>query len=213
MNEIKLILHKIGIIPVVKMDSAENAVPLANALKEGGLAAAEITFRSDAAEESIKEISNNVPDFYICAGTVLSIENAERAVRAGAKAIISPGTDLDVVRWCQKNKIPVIPGISTPTELQECMAQGLDLVKLFPAEVVGGVKMLKALAGPFSNIKFMPTGGIKPNNVSEYLSQKNVAACGGTWIVPENLLSEKRFYEIKSLALEAAKLRDKIYEN
>lgn len=211
MSDIKTELHKIGIVPVIKMDKAENAVPLAKALKEGGLAAAEITFRSDAAEESIREIAKNVPNFYVCAGTVLSVENAERAVKAGAKAIISPGTDMEVVKWCKKNNVPVIPGIATPTELQACMAQGLDLVKLFPAEVVGGVNMLKALAGPFSNVSFMPTGGVKPNNVSEYLSQKNVVACGGTWIVPANLLSEKRFDEIKALALEAAKLRNEIY--
>ncbi|WP_411678208.1 bifunctional 4-hydroxy-2-oxoglutarate aldolase/2-dehydro-3-deoxy-phosphogluconate aldolase [Caproicibacter sp.] len=203
-------LYKIGIIPVIKMDCIEHAVPLAKALKNGGLPAAEVTFRSDSAADSIRAITEEVPELFVCAGTVLTVQNAELAVEAGAKAIISPGTNLSVVRWCIENKIPVFPGCATPTEVEACMREGLSVVKLFPAEVVGGIAMLKALSGPYSGMKFMPTGGVKPGNVKEYLSQKNVLACGGTWMVPENLLTDGKFDEIEALTKEAAKLRDEI---
>ncbi|MFU0833351.1 MAG: 2-dehydro-3-deoxy-phosphogluconate aldolase [Oscillospiraceae bacterium] len=210
MSELTQKLYEIGIIPVIKMDCAEHAVPLARALKNGGLPVAEITFRSDAAEESIRVISNQVPELFVCAGTVLTVQNAEKAVEAGAKAIISPGTNMDVVHWCIEHNIPVIPGCSTPTEVEACMREGLTLVKLFPAEVIGGVAMLKALSGPYAGMKFMPTGGIKPNNVKEYLLQKNVLACGGTWMVPTDLLTAGKFDEIESLTREAAALRDEV---
>lgn len=199
-------LKKIGIVPVVKINRAETAVGLAKALCKGGLPAAEITFRTDAAEEAIRLIAQEVPEVFVCAGTVLNVENAEKAVKAGAKAIISPGTNLEVVRWCVNHSVPVIPGCATPTEVESCMREGLELVKLFPAEVVGGVKMLKALAGPYASMTFMPTGGISTKNVGEYLALKNVAACGGSWIVPEKLLDEERYEEIEALAREAAAL-------
>ncbi len=199
-------LKKIGIVPVVKINRAETAVGLAKALCKGGLPAAEITFRTDAAEEAIRLIAQEVPEVFVCAGTVLNVENAEKAVKAGAKAIISPGTNLEVVRWCVNHSVPVIPGCATPTEVEACMREGLELVKLFPAEVVGGVKMLKALAGPYASMTFMPTGGISTKNVGEYLALKNVAACGGSWIVPEKLLDEERYEEIEALAREAAAL-------
>lgn len=202
------ILKSVGIIPVIKMDTAAHAVALAKALKNGGLPAAEITFRSDAAAESIRLIAKEVPELFVCAGTVLTPEQAACAVEAGAKAVISPGTNLDTVRWCINASVPVIPGCATPSEIEVCMREGLQLVKLFPAEIVGGVPMLKALAGPYPAMRFMPTGGIKPDNVQEYLALKNVVACGGTWIVPENLLAEERFEEIEALARAAAKLRD-----
>lgn len=203
-------LHEVGIVPVIKMDTAENAVPLAKALQAGGLPAAEITFRSEAAEASIRAIAENVPGMCVCAGTVLNVENARRAVEAGAKAVISPGTNLEVVRWCVEHHVPVIPGCATPTEVEACMREGLKTVKLFPAEVVGGVKMLKALAGPYAGMKFMPTGGISLANAKDYLLLKNVVACGGSWIVPGNLLAEKRFDAIEKLAAEAAQLRDSV---
>ncbi|MVB11971.1 putative KHG/KDPG aldolase [Caprobacter fermentans] len=210
MIDMTRMLYKIGIIPVIKMDCLEHAVPLAKALKNGGLPAAEITFRSDAAADSIRAIAKEVPELFVCAGTVLTVQNAELAVDAGAKAMISPGTNLSVVRWCIENKIPVFPGCATPTEVEACMREGLSVVKLFPAEVVGGIAMLKALSGPYSGMKFMPTGGVKPGNVKEYLSQKNVLACGGTWMVPEDLLTDGKFDEIEALTKEAAKLRDEI---
>lgn len=199
-------LKKIGIVPVVKINRAETAVGLAKALCKGGLPAAEITFRTDAAEEAIQQITREIPEVFVCAGTVLNVENAEKAVKAGAKAIISPGTNLEVVRWCVNHSVPVIPGCATPTEVEACMREGLELVKLFPAEVVGGVKMLKALAGPYASMTFMPTGGINTKNVREYLALNNVAACGGSWIVPEKLLDEERYEEIEALAREAAAL-------
>lgn len=199
-------LKAAGIVPVIKINHAENAAALAKALRAGGLTAAEITFRSDAAADAIQAIAQSMPDFCVCAGTVLNVANAERAVKAGAKAIISPGTNLEVVRWCVSQGITVIPGCATPTEIEACMREGLSVVKLFPAEVVGGVKMLKALAGPYAGMRFMPTGGISLANAAEYLSLKNVVACGGSWIVPEKLLDEKRFDEIRELAAETATL-------
>lgn len=210
MTDLTRQLYEIGIIPVIKMDCVEHAIPLAHALKKGGLPAAEITFRSDAASESIRAIAQEVPDLLVCAGTVLNVENAKKAVEAGAKAIISPGTNLAVVRWCMEHEIPVFPGCSTPTEIETCMREGLKVVKLFPAEVVGGVAMLKALSGPYSGMQFMPTGGIKPHNVKDYLSQKNVLACGGTWIVPDALLTAGKFDEIESLVSQAVALRNEV---
>ena len=177
-------LKSIGIIPVIQINDAEKAVPLALALKKGGLPAAEVTFRTDAAEEAIRRIKVEVPDVCVCAGTVLDVKTAECAVKAGAAAIISPGTNPEVVRWCIVHRVPVIPGCATPTEVEACMRMGLDFVKLFPAEVVGGVKMLKALGGPYGNMKFMPTGGISAQNAAEYLALPNVLCCGGSWMVP-----------------------------
>ena len=199
-------LKSIGIIPVIKINDAEKAVPLALALKKGGLPAAEVTFRTDAAEEAIRRIKAEVPDVCVCAGTVLDVKTAERAVKAGASAIISPGTNPEVVRWCIANRVPVIPGCATPTEVEACMRMGLDFVKLFPAEVVGGVKMLKALGGPYGNMKFMPTGGISVQNAAEYLALPNVMCCGGSWMVPGGLLDAGDFDAIEALAREAAQI-------
>lgn len=204
MKEIFKQLQAIRIVPVVKINDSENAVPLARALYNGGLPAAEITFRTDAAEESIRQIAKNVPEVCVCAGTVLTVENAKRAVDAGAKLIISPGTNPKVVKWCVDNDIPVIPGCATPSEIERCLEFGLEVVKLFPAEVVGGVKMVKALSGPYGNLMFMPTGGINIKNVREYLELKNVLACGGSWMVPEQALDNKDFRKIEELTREAS---------
>lgn len=210
MKEIFKQFQSVGIVPVVKINSSENAVDLAKALCKGGLPAAEITFRSDAAEESIRQISKNVPEVCVCAGTVLTVENAKRAVDAGAKAIISPGTNPKVVQWCVDNGVVIIPGCATPSDIEFCMGFGLEVVKMFPAEVVGGVKMLKALSGPYANMMFMPTGGINSENVSDYLSQKNVLACGGSWMVPEKAIDSREFEKIEMLARDAAAVRSKI---
>ena len=199
-------LKSLGFVPVIKINDSKNAVGLARALAKGGLKAAEITFRSDAAEASIKAIAENVLDVCVCAGTVLTVDNAKRAVEAGAKAIISPGTNMDVVDWCIENKVTVIPGCATPTEIEACTAKGLKVVKLFPAEVVGGVKMLKALSGPYADVKFMPTGGINAGNVGSYLELKNVIACGGSWMVPEKLIDNQEFDEITKMAQAASDL-------
>ena len=178
-------LKSIGIIPVIQINDAEKAVPLALALKKGGLPAAEVTFRTDAAEEAIRRIKIEVPDVCVCAGTVLNVKTAERAVKAGASAIISPGTNPEVVRWCIAHRVPVIPGCATPTEVEACMRMGLDFVKLFPAEVVGGVKM---------------------QNAAEYLALPNVLCCGGSWMVPGGLLDAGDFDAIEALAREAAQI-------
>ena len=208
--EMQEILYKVGIVPVIKMDCVEHAVPLARALANGGLPAAEITFRSAAAAGSIRAIAEAVPEMFVCAGTVLTPETAQQAVEAGSKAVISPGLNLETVRWSIQHGVPVIPGTATPSEVEACMREGLELVKLFPAEVVGGVNMLKAMAGPYAGMKFMPTGGVKPGNAKDYLTQKNVLCCGGTWIVPMDLLETGKFDEIEKLAREAAQLRDSV---
>ena len=197
-------LASIGIIPVIKINDAEKAVPLARALCAGGLPAAEVTFRTPAAAEAIRRIRAEVPAVCVCAGTVLNAETAERAVEAGAEAVISPGTNPAVVKWCLEMGVPVIPGCATPTEVEACMRMGLDFVKLFPAEVVGGVAMLKALSGPYSHMAFMPTGGVSPENAAAYLAQKNVVCCGGSWMVPEKLLESGDFAAIERLARAAA---------
>lgn len=199
-------LASIGIIPVIKINDAEKAVPLARALCAGGLPAAEVTFRTPAAAEAIRRIRAEVPEVCVCAGTVLNAETAERAVEAGAEAVISPGTNPAVVKWCLEMGVPVIPGCATPIEVEACMRMGLDFVKLFPAEVVGGVAMLKALSGPYSHMAFMPTGGVSPENAAAYLAQKNVVCCGGSWMVPEKLLESGDFAAIERLARAAAEI-------
>lgn len=199
-------LASIGIIPVIKINDAEKAVPLARALCAGGLPAAEVTFRTPAAAEAIRRIRAEVPEVCVCAGTVLNAETAERAVEAGAEAVISPGTNPAVVKWCLEMGVPVIPGCATPTEVEACMRMGLDFVKLFPAEVVGGVAMLKALSGPYSHMAFMPTGGVSPENAAAYLAKKNVVCCGGSWMVPEKLLESGDFAAIERLARAAAEI-------
>ena len=199
-------LASIGIIPVIKINDAGKAVPLARALCAGGLPAAEVTFRTPAAAEAIRRIRAEVPAVCVCAGTVLNAETAERAVEAGAEAVISPGTNPAVVKWCLEMGVPVIPGCATPTEVEACMRMGLDFVKLFPAEVVGGVAMLKALSGPYSHMAFMPTGGVSPENAAAYLAQKNVVCCGGSWMVPEKLLESGDFAAIERLARAAAEI-------
>lgn len=200
MNSVFEQMKKIRIIPVIKIDDTEKALPLAQALLDGGLGAAEITFRTDAAEESIRRIAQEIPDMCICAGTVLTVEQARCAVEAGAKAIISPGFDEEVVCWCLKQGIPVLPGCATPTQLQVCLRLGLKEVKLFPAEVIGGVKMLESLAGPYAGVRFMPTGGISPTNVKNYLALPNVFCGGGTWMVRGDALKSGDFHKIASLS-------------
>lgn len=203
---IQEILREVGIVPVIRLTDPADAVPLARALRDGGLPAAEITFRSEAAEEGIRLAAKEVPEVFVCAGTVLDVPTARRAVNAGAKAIVSPGLNPAVVEWCLENGVPVVPGVATPSEAEAAMRYGLRFLKLFPAEVVGGVRMLKALAGPYADLRFMPTGGVSPENVGSYLALKNVICCGGSWLAPEALLSEGKFGEIEALAREAAVL-------
>ena len=197
---------KIRIVPVVVLNDAEKAVPLAEALCKGGLPCAEVTFRTDAAEESIKRIAKARPDMLVGAGTVLSPEQADRAMAAGAKFIVSPGLNPKVVEHCLKNNYPVCPGIMTPTEIELAMSFGLERVKFFPAEQAGGLKMIKALAAPYTKLKFMPTGGLNAQNITEYLSYEKIFACGGSWMCAGKLVNENKFDEIEKLTAEAAAL-------
>jgi len=197
---------EIGIIPVVVLNDAKDAEPLGRALMEGGLPAAEVTFRTDAAEESIKIMSESFPDMLVGAGTVLTVDQAERAVKAGAKFIVAPGLDADIVNYCLERDIPVCPGIQTPTELTAAVKLGLDHVKFFPAEPAGGLGMINAVGAAFPNVKFMPTGGINATNVVDYLKSSRIFCCGGSWMVKGDLIKAGDFEKITALVKEAAEI-------
>jgi len=203
MHEILTKLEKMGVVPVVVLNDAKDAAPLAAALINGGLPCAEITFRTDAAEESIRIMSEQFPSMLVGAGTVLSIEQVDRAVNAGAKFIVSPGFDEEIVRYCQKIGVAITPGIVTPSEASKAVKAGLEVVKFFPAEAAGGLPMLKALAAPFTALRFMPTGGISASNIREYLGFSKIFACGGSWMVKDSLIKEQKFDEIEALTKEA----------
>ena len=206
MNSVLEQIGKTGIVPVVVLNKAGDAEPLAQALINGGLPCAEVTFRTDAAEESIKTIAKKFPQMFVGAGTVLTTEQVDRAIGAGAKFIVSPGFNPKVVEYCIKNNYPVCPGIMTPTELEMALGFGLDVVKFFPAENAGGLKMIKAMAAPYTMMKFMPTGGINTTNIRDYLSCDKILACGGSWMVKGELVKEGNFAEIEKLTAEAAKI-------
>ena len=199
-------IGQMGIVPVVVLNDVKNAVPLAQSLINGGLPCAEVTFRTEAAQQSIAEISKNFPQMFVGAGTVLTIEQVDRAVDAGAKFIVSPGFNPKVVEYCIKKGYPVTPGIMTPTELEMALEFGLDVVKFFPAENAGGLKMIKAMAAPYTKMKFMPTGGINPQNVREYLQCDKILACGGSWMVKGDLINSGNFAEIEKLTKEASQI-------
>jgi 2-dehydro-3-deoxyphosphogluconate aldolase/(4S)-4-hydroxy-2-oxoglutarate aldolase len=202
----KEILQKIsltGIVPVIKLNETDKALPLAKALCQGGIPVAEVTFRTENAEEAISIISEEVPEMLVGAGTVLTIEQADKAIMAGAKFIVSPGLNPKVVEYCIKKGVAIIPGCSNASDIEQAIELGLDVVKFFPAEAAGGIKMLKALSAPYGNIRFMPTGGIDIGNINDYLSFPKVLACGGSWMVPENFLKYGNFEGIKDLAQQA----------
>jgi len=196
-------LGTLGVVPVVKIERAVDAVELGKALLAGGLPCAEITFRTAAAEEAIRRISSTLPEIIVGAGTVLSEEQAERAVAAGARFIVSPGFNPKVVDWCLQNEVPVTPGVLTPTEIDMALDRGLSILKFFPAEAMGGVATLKAISAPYGNVKFIPTGGINQNNLADYLALPSVHCCGGSWLVKASLISGGRFDEITRLIQEA----------
>lgn len=206
MNEVLMKIGQMGIVPVVVLNDVKNAVPLAQSLINGGLPCAEVTFRTEAAQQSIAEISKNFPQMFVGAGTVLTTEQVDRAVDAGAKFIVSPGFNPKVVEYCIKKGYPVTPGIMTPTELEMALEFGIDVVKFFPAENAGGLKMIKAMAAPYTKMKFMPTGGINPQNVREYLQCDKILACGGSWMVKGDLINNGNFAEIEKLTKEASQI-------
>ena len=197
-------LQKLGIVPVVVLDREEDALPLAEALVKGGLPCAEVTFRTAAAEGAIRKMAKAYPDMIIGAGTVLTTEQADRAIDAGAKFIVSPGFNPKVTEYVLKKGVPMTPGICTPTEIEAALQFDLDVVKFFPAEPSGGLKMIKALAAPYVGLNFMPTGGISAANVREYLAYDRIVACGGSWMVSGKLVKEGKFGEIEDLVREAA---------
>lgn len=205
MNQVLQRIYEIGIIPVIAIEDAKKAVPLAKALVAGGLPAAEVTFRTEAAEEAMRAIVKEVPDMLVGAGTVLTKEQADRAVSAGAQFIVSPGFNPEMVKYVLKKGALMLPGTATPGEMEQAMSLGLDVVKFFPAEQNGGIAKLKAVAGPYKNLKWMPTGGVSTKNLMDYLSFDQIVACGGTWMVKKDLIEEDRWEEITAICKEAVK--------
>ena len=201
-------IKRIGIVPVIAMEDAARAPALARALLAGGLPCAEVTFRTAAGEEAIRRIAKEAPEILVGAGTVLSVEQAERAIKAGAKFIVSPGFNPEVVACCIEQGIPVIPGCATPTEMEKAMTFGLTNLKFFPAEQLGGLAYLKAVSAAYPMLRFVPTGGIGPHNLREYLGFEKILACGGSWMCPKALIDAGRFEEITRLCGEAAGIRD-----
>lgn len=210
MNETLEKLGQYGIVPVVVLNDSKDAEPLADALCEGGLACAEVTFRTKAAAESIKIMSEKHPEMLVGAGTVLTVEQVDEAVAAGAKFIVSPGLNSEVVKYCLDKNIAITPGVVTPSEMEQAIELGLNIVKFFPAEPSGGLSMIKAVSAPYTMLKFMPTGGINPGNVKEYLKSDKIFACGGSWMVKGDLVDAGDFDKIKELTKEAADIVKKI---
>ena len=203
MNKTLEKIGELGIIPVVKIERAEDALQLGRALIDGDLPIAEITFRTSTAEESIKSLTRELPKLLVGAGTVLTVEQTKKAVSAGAKFIVSPGFNPRVVDYCIENSILITPGINNPTQIEMALERGIEVVKYFPAETSGGLSLLKSMSAPYTGIKFIPTGGINQNNLCSYLSNNKVLACGGSWMVKPELISSCNFDEITRLTKEA----------
>ena len=199
-------IASLGVVPVVVLNDAKDAEPLADALCKGGLPVAEVTFRTDAAEESIKIMAQKYPDMLVGAGTVLTKDQVDRAMAAGGKFIVSPGFDPEIVDYCLEKGYPVFPGIITPSELAQAVKRGLKVVKFFPAEQFGGVSTIKALAAPYTQVKFMPTGGVNAKNLPDYLGFDKIIACGGSWMVKGDLVKAGKFDEIEAMTREAVEL-------
>ncbi len=199
-------IAELKVVPVVVLEDAKDAAPLAKALCEGGLPCAEVTFRTAAAKDSIKAMTDAYPDMLVGAGTVLTTEQVDSAVEAGAKFIVSPGFDPEIVDYCLEKEIPVFPGCITPSEVAQAVKRGLRVVKFFPAEQFGGVATIKALSAPYVGLKFMPTGGVSAKNLKEYLACKPIVACGGSWMVKKDLIEAGDFEKIKELTKEAVAL-------
>ncbi|NBJ93655.1 bifunctional 4-hydroxy-2-oxoglutarate aldolase/2-dehydro-3-deoxy-phosphogluconate aldolase [Parablautia muri] len=210
MKTIEERFYELGVVPVVVLDDAKDALPLAEALIDGGLPCAEVTFRTEAAEESIRLMSGKYPDMLVGAGTVLTKEQVDRAANAGAKFIVSPGFDGEIVDYCLEKGIPVFPGCVTPSEVAQAVKRGLKVVKFFPAEQAGGIAMIKAMAAPYTMVKFMPTGGISAKNLKDYLDFSKILCCGGSWMVKGDLIKAGDFAKICQLTKEAAELAKSI---
>ncbi|MBY7931352.1 bifunctional 4-hydroxy-2-oxoglutarate aldolase/2-dehydro-3-deoxy-phosphogluconate aldolase [Vibrio fluvialis] len=194
-------LQQIQIVPVIAINDAAHAVPLAKVLVENGLPCAEVTFRTDAAQESIRLMRDAYPELLIGAGTVLTTQQVDQAISAGADFIVSPGLNPTTVKYCQQRGIAIVPGVNNPSLVEQAMELGLKTLKFFPAEPSGGVAMLKALSAVYP-VQFMPTGGVNPRNVADYLAIPSVVACGGTWMVPSDLMDSGNWDEIARLVRE-----------
>ena len=205
MNNMMNELYSIGLIPVIKIENPDDAVPLAKALIDGGLPAAEITFRTKCAAEAIKNITEAYPEMLVGAGTVLTTEQVDAAIAAGSKFIVSPGLNPKVVSYCLSKGVPMLPGCANPSDVEAALELGLSTVKFFPSEAVGGLKMLKAMAAPYGQLTFMPTGGINADNLLEYLKFNKIIACGGSFMVKDELVKEKKWDEITALTKNAVK--------
>lgn len=199
-------LSEIKIIPVIQIDDANLAVPLARALFENGLPAAEVTFRTPAAAESIRRIKDACPDMLLGAGTILNAGQVDAAFEAGASFMVSPGLNPNTVKYCQDKGIAIVPGINNPSQVEQGLELGLDFLKFFPAEASGGINMLKSLLAPYTDLKLMPTGGINANNALDYLKLDRVICCGGTWMVAPKLINGQQWDEIALLTRQAAQL-------
>lgn len=206
MKAIERQLEEFGVVPVVVLEDVKDALPLADALVKGGLPCAEVTFRTEAAGDSIRQMMERYPDMLVGAGTVLTTDQADRAIDAGAKFIVSPGFDPEIVDYCLKGDIPVFPGCVTPSEVAQAVKRGLRVVKFFPAEQFGGVSTIKALAAPYTTVRFMPTGGVNAKNLKDYLECGKVVCCGGGWMVKGSLIKEGRFDKVLEMTKEAAGL-------
>ncbi len=196
-------IYKIGIVPVIALDDAKDAEPLAKALCAGGLPCAEVTFRTAAAEESIRIMAEKFPQMLVGAGTVLTTEQVDRAVGAGAKFIVSPGLNPEVVKYCVSKNIPIVPGTANPSDIEMALSLGLETVKFFPAEQAGGINYIKAIAAPYGKVRFMPTGGVNADNLKSYLDFNKIVACGGTWMCKKDLITNGEFDKIEELTRQA----------
>lgn len=206
MNPILEKVHEIGIVPVVVLEDSKDAKPLAEALIAGGLPCAEVTFRTAGAAESIRIMSSEFPEMLVGAGTVLTTEQVDEAVAAGAKFIVSPGLNPRIVKYCVERGILIIPGCANPSDIEQALENGLEVVKFFPAEQIGGLPLIKAMAAPYTGVKFMPTGGINAKNVSSYLEYPRIVACGGSWMVSSDLVKAGDFKKVTELSKEAVEL-------
>ena len=200
------LMKKSGVIPVVVLDDTAKALTTANALLAGGVSVMEITFRTAAAADSIKTVSENCPEMLVGAGTVVTLDQCKQALECGAKFIVSPGFDPEVVSWCVERNIPITPGCVTPTEIMAAMKLGLNVVKFFPAGVYGGLKAMKALSAPFGGVKFIPTGGVDAKNLKEYLEAPFVHAVGGSWLCPKKEIAAGNFDAVTALCREASEI-------
>ena len=206
MKELLERIGEIGIVPVVVLNDVKDAEPLAQALCDGGLPCAEVTFRTDSAEESIRRMTESFPDMLVGAGTVLTIDQVDRAVAAGAKFIVSPGLNPKIVKYCNEKGVLIIPGCANPSDVEQAIENGLSVVKFFPAEQAGGLNYIKAIAAPYTGLKFMPTGGINPKNVRSYLAYDKILACGGSWMVKGDLVQAGEFDKVRELVKEAVEI-------